>query len=198
MLSVDMMPPEPTVDDAAFLVFNPGDVPVPMNIKMNGTCTQNIVFRNSVNGTSCVLTGLEANALLAGEYLQVSGEDVTTYVRGGAAQRNGCVYHDKGYIVLEPNKILRSVEVTTTAGSSQVVGSFGSFDAGMVGAFIWMDGEWKRILSVADMEHITIAGACAATGRKRTKIVTMNQITIAGDGAFSLTSLEIDYTPRVR
>lgn len=170
-----------------------------MTIRIMGACDGEIGFINEENGTECVLTGLDQGSFASGEYLEVDGERMTVRIRGGAAVTNGCAYHDKGYIALTPNRVLaEAVEIVTTAGSTAVAGGVGAFTQGMVGAYLWLDGRWKKLVAVADEQSATVDAAAQETGTVRTTIATMNTLTMTGGVGATLTKLEFDYVPRVR
>lgn len=199
LLPAAMMPPAPGLEDRAFLLYNPGEVEAPLTIRMMAACDGEIHFRNLTNETECVMTGLAQGNFGAGQYFEIDGEKMTVHLRGGAALENGCAYHDMGYISLAPNRILaEGAEVSTTAGSAAITASVGTFSQDMVGAYIWLDGQWKRINAVEDTKSAAVSSACAASAKVRTKIASMNNLQIASDAAAVFTKLELSYTPRVR
>ena len=105
-------------------------------------------------------------------------------------------FHDEGYITLAPcTPFVRSFPITYTAGSN-IVTSLDTFQPGMVGQFIHLDG-WKRIRQINDAHTAVLSERMAASGTAETPVVTMNEIEISGE-SIDLTSFEISYTPRVR
>lgn len=104
-----------------------------------------------------------------------------------------------GYIALSPNEMLAdSISVNTTAGSNVITGGPGTFTEDMVGAYIYLEGGWKRILAVSDMENATVFGNNTTTGKEWTIVATMNVINITSDSDITFEKLETNYTPRVR
>lgn len=84
VLPDEMIPAVPALTDRQILVYNQGEVTVPLNIQMMGYSTGgDIVFTNQTNGTICKMTGLTQGILPTGSYFDISGDNMTTYIRGG-------------------------------------------------------------------------------------------------------------------
>ena len=72
--------------------------------------------------------------------------------------------------------------------------AYGRFNAGQ---YIYLEGEWMRILYVRENGKIIVNKSMRESGIKDTIIVCMNRITVTCDGG-TLTQLDISYRPKVR
>ena len=108
----------------------------------------------------------------------------------------GFPFHDEGYITLTPcTPFIRSLRVNYTANSN-IITTDGGFLPHMEGQFVYLGG-WKKIRLVNSGNRAVISEIMAGSGSVETPVVTMNEIEVSGEN-LSLTTFEIDYTPRVR
>ena len=80
--------------------------------------------------------------------------------------------------------------------NSNIITSNGGFLPHMEGQFVYLGG-WKKIRLVSSENRAVISEIMAEGGSVETPVVTMNEIEVSGEN-LSLTTFEIDYTPRVR
>ena len=143
-----------------------------------------MTITNEANGNTCVLKSLPASGTLK-----------LNSFTGGVYTSSGLDYanHDKGFIRLEPCQAV-NVIAGWTSGSDVVSLHGTTTDAGWVGRYIYVDGGWKKIISVPSTSTVQVASAVSSTSRQPTKIAVMNRITITGT-SITLTTFTFDYTP---
>lgn len=189
ILQQDLMPDSPTTASRQFLLYNPGTEPCDLIIEIAGTAASGLNIRNDTNNTECKLLGLPTG----GNVLKIDGSIGYMSVGGEKAFE----YHDIGYVALSPyGNIWRGVHASGTASTVTLSGMKTTPD--MAGKYIYMDGEWLRINTVTSDTTLNVAKTFTGTVTEENGIITgMNDIRVYGDGAITLTTLNIDYTPTV-
>ena len=101
LIPASEMPAEPTVFNTTFDVYNAGREKCGLTIKISGTTSNPIEFLNETNKTRCIIQRLPANGLI----LDINGDSgvIKTYVSTNPNNsESGYVYHDRGFVSLEP------------------------------------------------------------------------------------------------
>lgn len=191
-----MMPsPNYPLNQSSFYVYNPGTERTPLTIRIAGTASDGLIT-NITNGTKCAVKGMtNGNTTDVGKSVVINAETGRVTLLGSLDEQLAFDMHDYGYIWLDPCvPFLRDAEVSYTNGSKTVTSS-GLFTEEMAGRFIYLNGEWRKIETVESADSMTLTANMNANGSETTQIVTMNEIRFDG---FTLTTLEMEYTPRMR
>lgn len=116
ILPASMMPPEPTVSDTSFLVYNCGTHRCEPVIELKGSAPSGMTIRNISNGTSCALVGLPEEGIV-----RVDGRLGLVAVVTEGGEEDAFELHDDGYITLESyGTIYRDVVIQTTSESNRL------------------------------------------------------------------------------
>lgn len=191
MLEENEMPALPTTSSRSFMLYNCGTITCD-TIQRIGGSGEDIIIENETNGTKCALESLPSEG-----YLEIDSElGIIKVVNNGTGVIDYS-YHDEGFMTLAPYLPRRNdIVVQTISGSSNVMMVNSSPRKSDVGRYIYLDDSWKKISGIGQGNVFTIDSAASFTGVVKTKIVTMNDITITGTN-LSLNKLEIDYKPMV-
>lgn len=200
ILPAYMMPPSPTITDTSFLLYNCGTENANIRIRIAGDVGEGLTIHNAANNQTCKIIGLTTeNTTKAGKWLEIDSETGRVQFGGAAGMKIDYQYHDDGYIQLAPcMPYKKSVTIGYSTGSRIITSSEGIFQEDMVGQYVYLNGAWRYIGRVDSETQAQINVDMTATGSEETAIVTMNRITLTGDSTFSLSKLEIEYTPYVR
>ena len=99
--STNEMPVEPTTSSQLFYVYNPGRESCGLSLALSGHTNNPVEFLNLTNKTRCIINELPAQNLV----LDINGDTgmITTHTSATTANAElGFVYHDRGYIKLNP------------------------------------------------------------------------------------------------
>ena len=187
----DAMMPENTTALGNHLIYNPGTEACPLRITLAGSAPNGLTITNYSTGDVCTILSLPEN-----DALVIDG--YTGLVALNSNHNPAFSYHDDGYIHLTSCvPYHRNVEISWTQGSTAIT-SDGKFRKRDEGSYIWLAGEWRKIVQVNNNDQAVLNLAVAqASGTEAAFMGKMNEIYISGDGA-ELTQLDFDYTPRVR
>ena len=194
ILHVSEMPTPPSTASKSFQLYNCGTETCNTVIRIAGTAPNGLVIKNKTNDQMCSILSLPA----APSYLEIDSQAGTVKTQSNTTDEGTLAFelHDEGYITQEPcGQLWDAVTVSYSSGSKTVTLMTREADPSQVGKYIRLDDKWILISSV-DGNTLTLNSAPTTSGAEKTRIVTMNDILITGDG-FSLTKLEIEYVPRV-
>lgn len=162
LADLDLLPSS-MMPSGGTLIYNPGTELGQSIITTSGSVT----ITNTSNGDKCSISS--GNCVVDSKLGRVTS--------GGNVNFSA---HNYGYIHFEPNKILRNnIQVKQTSGSTTIQG-YGSFSQDMVGAFIYVDGSWKKITAFTNSSNIVVNSSASSTVTTRTIIATMNELTVSG------------------
>lgn len=196
LLPAAMTPAPPSVSSTRFLLYNPGTERAHTVIRIAGNVGDGMLIRNLTTGQRCKIVNLTDESLLPGAHLELDSRMGQTCIVLGDSRELAFAMHDEGYIELAPcTPFERSIAISHTENSN-IVTSEGFFLPHMAGQFLHLDG-WKKIRQITDAHSAILSDKAASSGTTSTPIVTMNEIEIGGEN-LALTTLEVDYTPRVR
>lgn len=139
----------------------------------------------------CTLTSLPENTSLV-------IDSATGMVSKASDHIAAFSFHNDGYITLASCvPYARDIEIEWTNGSNEIR-SDGKFIKAYVGNYVYIGSEWLKILQVNNKYTAVVSrNVAATTGSGETMLARMNEIYISGTGA-SISSIQFDYTPRVR
>lgn len=197
LLHADVMPVAPGPADRQFLLYNPGTERAHTRIQLAGDVGDGLVIENAATGQQCGISGLKADALPEGAYLDIDSRAGQVWLAQGEERSLAFHYHDLGYLMLEPcTPFVRSLRVLCAAGDTRIE-SEGAFLPHMAGQYVHLDGMWRKIHRVEDAGVAHLSQASTGAGWQVTPVVTMNEVSLRGDGV-SLTKFAVQYGARVR
>lgn len=188
-------PAAPDASSKSFLIYNPGTELTPVLIRIAGDSGDEMVIRNKTTGQECIIRGMTAGITgSAGKNLEINAETGRVELVG-AGRELAFELHDGGYITLAPNRNFEEeYPVHYTTGSLTITMPNGA-DKEMVGKYIYLADEWRRITSYINSTQMAVSAAPTKSGTENAAIVVMNEIEIEGG---TLTKLELEFEPRVR
>ena len=208
LIDINEMPSEPTTSSRSFEVYNPGTEECGLSIDISGSVSHPIRFFNDANRTECIL-----NALPAGNArLYINGE--TGYVYLVANNANGFLYHEHGFVKLNPcvsykNKNFRYLGTNGTTYTFSIDGV--QARQLLIGGQMIISGLSNTIFTVESVNvgqnriYCTRYGSGTPSQTGTCDLNTMNKIWIqelVNDSwvtptTLSINSILIDYMPRV-
>lgn len=200
IISTDMMPVIQKESSMPQILYNPGTERTNMvKITIAGTVGENgLTIRNLTTGDECKLTSLPPNnrELVIDSYV-----GTVTYKDNG---EYAFYHHNYGYQTLAGCGFFRRLKVRH-GNSATIITSNGDFYKTIdQGQYMYVDGDWHRILHVNSTSEQTIMGDAYPPGfdpedqtRVEAVIASMNQIQLIGTGV-NLTKFSIDFTPLTR
>lgn len=175
------------------LLYNGGTERASVAIELAGDVDEGVTITNSTTGQKCHFVALSSGVTSsAGKYLVCDGMNGKTVLTNGTKSELAFLYHDYGFIDLEPAyPIVRNIHANYTARSTEVYCEGGEETTGQ---YIWLDGAWRQIM-LSDEVSLTVLPVPENSGSEDTEIVTMNEITITPDSTMALTRLNFRYKP---
>ena len=189
-LPTSFVPPENLTD--TILIHNPGTERAPCGIAIAGDAVDGVIIANLTTGESVKFIGL-STSVLGSKYVLCDSMNGKTVITNGTASDLGYMYHDYGFMDLESgfpidrnvSAIYDQEKVTIPNG---IIGD-------PVGRHIWIDNQWRKIITHPSPYEITVNPAPENEGQEVTDITQMNEIKITPVGDCTLTRLEFIYTP---
>lgn len=208
------MPAAPLTTDTSFEVYNPGTEECGLGIDISGTTSNPIRLYNDTNGTFCILNSLPSS----GKHLHIDGNSgyIYEYTSGSTDYTNGFAHHDKGIIKLSPNKGFSDVNYIYHGSSSgvatfELVGTVVSRD--MIGGILTVvSPHFNTIYTVTEINEIANrlyctwnTGSTPPASSATCRLIKTNHIYIqeksgsswAAPSSLELSSIEVDYNPRI-
>lgn len=187
------MPSQISPQAGSYLVYNPGTEKTNTVIRIAGHAPNGVTITNNTTNEKCTLLHLPANT----DWLEIDGNVGGVYEEGSNPHL-AFEYHEEGYITLAPCvPYCRDISATYTKGSNIVSVLDTRMTDEFVGRYIWINGEWLKIIYVKNEKEAVVNKNVTASGTDLTMIVVMNEISIDGEG-LSLTRFELEYAPCIR
>ena len=213
LIDQSLMPAAPTTSSRQFDVYNAGTEACGMTIRLKGSTSNPIMFLNDANQTKCILSSLPTNNL----YLDVNGDTgfVSTYIVQTGTIDNGFAYHDRGVVRLEPSELMTDVEYVNAGlnGTLRILAISGMrVSENMISRKVIFDDVptlygYVRSVNIANNQLLcAMSGSGTVPDSGKCSIYVMNHIEILEKNSnnawvtpttLNLTSLEIDYNPRI-
>ena len=182
-------------EDSRFLVYNPGTVTADAFIEIAGDVDEGVIIKNTTNGTECEIVAL-SKAVTSDEnkYLIIDSLSGKTVLTDGETGEIAFLYHDHGFITLEPAfPIIRDVLTHVDSGSTTVQFEAGSGVSDVVGKYVYV-GTWKKIVSEGE-DTVEIEAAVDETFDDYTEIVSMNELVVEPVSTMDITRFNITFYP---
>lgn len=202
MLPDGVMPQTKVVEDGQELttqtivpLLNAGTERAAVAIEIAGDVGEGVIITNPSTGQKCSFVAMsKAVTTDAGKYVICDGLNGKTVLTNGTESELSYIYHDYGFIDLEPAyPIMRDVTVHYTAGSAAVQTDEAVFDEDSVGQYLYYDGDWRKIASVISSKKANVLPSPSASGSEVTSMVRMNEIVITPVANMALTRLNFVY-----
>lgn len=183
-------------ESSQILLYNGGSERAGVAIALAGDAKEGIVITNkTTNQTAKFVAFTKDTTTNVDKYIVSDAINGKTVLTDGTTSELGFLYHDHGFIELEPSfPIERDVFASYVSGSNKV--SILSSDIGddVIGRHIKIDGAWLKILEKYNDELI-VERPLTITGSQNTDIVTMNEVSINLSQGAELTKLHFIYKP---
>lgn len=182
-----------------FYLYNGGTERCGVMFEMKGSVGIGTTIKNETTGQACRLVALNTEDPDSDAYNKtfvcdsINGKSLIKDSDGN--MKLGFLYHDYGFIELEPSfPIRRNVSIATQA-NSPICYSTEYVDDDVVGKYIRVDNKWKRIEAVRDNYKIIVDSPNAGTKDYVTNIVLMNKLTVTPESDMKITYLNFAYNP---
>ena len=181
-----------------YKILNPGTEYADVCIQAKGAIDSLTIYNGNTRQTCEIKDLTTAITTTANKWYEVDSLNGMCRLTNGTNTEITYLYHDYGYIKLEPANIIRGIEVVTTANSGTVQSPDGMFDEDMVGRYLYIGGEWKRIMSYTDCNTMVIENTMSTADTYLCDIATLNAVTITPSADTTIDQLRIVVTPYVR
>ena len=178
------------------LLYNGGTERAAVAIEIAGNIGEGVTIVNATTNQSCRFVSItKAQTSDAGKYIVCDGMNGKTLLTNGISGELAFLYHDYGFIDLEPAfPILRDLNISYTANGAAVVCDSDAF-LGQTGKYLHLDGQWRKIVAVDDGRHASVLPTPTSTGKEKTPLVTMNEIVVTPSSDMALTRLNFRFKP---
>lgn len=183
-------------ENKTFLLYNGGSERASAAIALAGEAAEGITITNHTTGQTAKFVAFTKDVTTnAGKYIVSDALNGKTVLTDGTTAERGFLYHDHGFIELEPSfPIERDIYVSYVSGENtlSVIGSELSIE--VIGRHINIKGSWHKIINIEE-NVITIDSSVDSDGFEYTSIVTMNEMSVELSQGASLTKLDFIYKP---
>lgn len=202
MLPSGVMPETKVIEDGQELttqtivpLLNAGTERASVAIEIAGDVGEGVLINNPSTGQSCRFVAMSKAATTnAGKYVVCDGLNGKTVLTDGTDSELSYLYHDYGFIDLEPAyPIIRDVSVSYTSGSALVRAEEDVFGEDSKGKYLYYDGAWRKIASVVNSKEANVLPSPSVSGSEKTNIVQMNELVVTPVASMSLTRLNFVY-----
>ena len=178
------------------LLYNPGTQRAKVAVEIAGDVGDGVTIANTTTNQLCKFVAISsAVTTSAGKYVVSDAQNGKTILTNGTTSELAFLYHDSGFIELQPAfPIVRDVNVTYTQNSSQVTLSVTALPE-YIGKHIYVGGAWRKIQSIASTNKVNVSPAPSGTGSNTAEIVQMNEIVITPVSTMTLKRLNFVYSP---
>lgn len=197
---------EDITEPTTIFLMNPGTEPAAVGIEIAGDAPSGVYITNKTNGEQCKFVGLtKAATTEEGQYLYSDPINGRTVMKGGTETKVCFLYHDYGFLSLEPAfPAMRDLYVqynnSNTVTVTNMLYDFAEETAADATVYfadkhIYLNGEWIQIARVVDEHTLELKKRIEANGTERTMAAQLNEIYIAPVADMALTRLKFIYKP---
>lgn len=199
LLSAEETPPTSLgemTQSASFMLYNGGSERASVAIAIAGEAGEGVTITNHATGqTAKFIAFTKAITSDSEKYIVSDALNGKTVLTDGTQSERSFMYHDHGFIELEPSyPIERNVYAAYEANSDKVNVIGAELGDDVIGRHIYIDGVWRKITAIDD-NTLTIDAVCCNSGSCYTNIVTMNEIEVELSAGAELTKLDFIYKP---
>lgn len=180
--------------------YNGGTRPAAVAIELAGDLGDGITIKNVTNGKECRFVALtKSESTLKGMYLVSDGLNGRTVLTDGTTAIDASLYHDHGFMELEPSRILVNNERAYMVEGKYVasISSGPRWPEDTIGKYIHCDGKWREVVAWSGSAHngFSTLPQPENTLLGPVTVVEPNKIVITPDSTMSLTKLNFVYKP---
>lgn len=187
---------ENVTQSTSFMLYNGGSERASVAVSIAGEAGEGVVITNQTTGQKTRFVAFtKALTSDAGKYIVSDGLNGKTVITDGVSPIPGFLYHDHGFIELDPSfPIQRDIYLSYTKGSSAatIIGPDVGFDA--VGRYVRLAGQWLKIAD-AQPGSLIFDHVFEENGSDYTNLVSMNEISVELTAGAELTKLQFIYKP---
>lgn len=191
---------EPIQAEQSILLYNPGTERAKVAIRIAGDVGTGISIDNNTTGQSSRFVAITPDVCANNYYIQSDGLSGQTVLTNGTVVKPGFLYHDYGFIELDPGfPAYRDVIVTIENTTDNSVFSDGKFTSDMLGRYIYFrSGESAKIVNVVDENIVVIDKHLTNSDSGPAQILKMNELYVKPNpagGQIRLTKLDFVFKP---
>lgn len=182
-------------DAKDIVLFNPGTERSKVCIEIAGDVGDGVTIANNTTGQMCKFVAItKANTSNVNKYVISDAMSGKTIITNGIVADNGFMYHDSGFIELEPAfPIKRDISCVFSGTSVTTTGD--KFTSGMIGKYICSNDKAliAKVVNVVNSNQLTIDKSY--TGTKTASIMKANELRVSPVSSMELTKLDIIFKP---
>ena len=159
------------------VLANPGTERAPLTVIAAGNIGEGVTITNKTTGQEMKLIAINDTTVGSSRQVRVDGISGKTTIEDsdGSNPSLAFMYHDYGFIELEPGyPSIRNVQTTTTADSNFVTVQERLPDS-CIGKYIYANG-WRKIVDITDDTTIELETAPTLSTTYNSNIILMNEI----------------------
>lgn len=201
--SENMVPPKSFVDlvsanhneTYSFILHNPGTEYAPLSIIASGDVGEGITIRNKTTNQECRIIAMDKkHTSNVSKFVYIDGINGHTTLIGNDFEESAFVYHDSGFISLEPAyPMIRNVYVESS--DTDTITVINSLNTNVEGMYIFLDNDWYKIEEQIDDHVLRLDRSASTANTRRTIITRMNEFEIIPDNTMELTHLSFSFKP---
>jgi len=178
----------------SLLLHNPGTEYSPVSITAAGDAGLGVIIRNKTTNQECKIVAMtKATTSDAGKSVYIDGVNGLTMLISGSESKPAFLYHDYGFIHLEPAyPAVRNIYADTCNGN--IVTLVNTLYDNVKGHYIWLNG-WYKIIEMIDANTLELDKSVISMPNNRTIITKMNEIEIEPIDTMNFTHLSFSYKP---
>lgn len=180
------------------LLLNPGTERSPVTIDITGDVGDGLTITNLTNGQR--LTVVQLKPAVTGEngFLRINARNgqVTLHTFSGSVENiaPGYLYHDSGFLMLEPAMVAKR-NVYTTYENGTTIKLVEPLDQDYTGEYIYINGAWQEIAAQPDALTLTLKYSTGTRGSETTTILPMNKLNIYAESSAEISKIKFNYLP---
>lgn len=184
----------------SIILYNPGTEKAKVDIIISGTAGNGVTIYNNATQQSCKYVAFNTNN---NDYIYTDGINGKTVLDSDGNKSLAFLYHDHGFIELEPAfPILRDLYVSynnSLVVATNILYQEEGEKEWYIGKYIYIGidsfGDWYKINKCIDKHTLELTKNTQMSGICKTSIVSMNEITITPTQGTSLKRLSFIYKP---
>ena len=173
-------------------LVNPGTVPAPVCICISGDVGEGVEITNQTTGQTCSIVGLtKENTTDVNKTLYIDSLNGKVVLSNGTTSELAFLYHDKGFIELEPS--FPAIRHLFVKHGGYTVSTAMQINDTVENKYIFIDGKWIKIIKQIDENHFTLESS-VSEGTTNTMIMPINILHIEPISDMDIT-LKFIYKP---
>lgn len=179
------------------LLYNGGTERAGVAVAIAGNAGDGVLITNETTDQTCKFVAFTKETTTdINKYIVTDAINGKTIITDGDSSEFSFLYHDYGFIELEPSfPIERNVHVQCSANSNEVKLLYTDFGDDFVGKYMYLENGWHKITSSTMDGIITVDEPLVSDGNYDVNIVTMNKLHIELNAGAELTKLDFIYRP---